>query len=72
MFFRNHKVSDDDEEYDEEEDEKEYWYDEGKLDSEHGAVGGEWVDSDDLTRIIAVDNERIAAGGFYTNFVDEH
>ena len=70
---RNHKDSDDDEEYDEEEDEKEFWYEDGKLagDNDTGVVGGEWVDSNDLAQVIAVDRERIAAGGYYTNFVDE-
>lgn len=72
-IYRNHKDSDDDEEYDEDEDEKEFWYGEGKLadDDDTGAVGGEWVDSSDLSRMIAVDKDRITAGGYYTNFMDD-
>ncbi|KIM25207.1 hypothetical protein M408DRAFT_331309 [Serendipita vermifera MAFF 305830] len=73
MEYMNHKDSDDDDEYDEEEDEREYWYDDGKLadDDDTGAVGGEWVDSNDIAHVIAVDRDRIAAGGYYTNFVDD-
>lgn len=36
-----------------------------------GAVGGQWVDTNDLSHMIAVDTERIAAGGFYTNYVND-
>lgn len=51
--------------------EEDSWSKDGAQLDDHGAVGGQWIDTNDLSHMIAVDTERISAGGFYTNFVDE-
>lgn len=68
LEYMNHRDSDEDED---DTDEDEYWADDGEPADEAGAVGGEWIDTNDLSHLITVDRERIAAGGFYTNFVDD-
>ncbi|KAG8823609.1 hypothetical protein FRB91_001808 [Serendipita sp. 411] len=68
MEYMNYRGSDEDE--DEDEDDEEFWAEDGEVADETGAVGGEWVDTNDISRLISVDRDR-AMGGFYTNFVED-
>lgn len=70
--IRNHRDSDDDDDDDDDfEEDEEYWSKGGEPADDAGAVGGEWIDTNDLSKLITVDTERIAAGGFYTNYVED-
>jgi hypothetical protein len=51
--------------------EDDFWSKDGEQLDDPGAVGGQWVDTNDIAHMISVDRERIGAGGFYTNFIDE-
>lgn len=53
------------------EDEEGYWENEGQQAEDTGAVGGEFIDTADLSNYIQVDPERIAPGGHYTNFISD-
>lgn len=71
LNYMNYRDSDDDDD-DEDEDESDgYWAHDGEVADDAGAVGGQWVDTNDISHLITVDRERIEAGGFYTNYVDE-